>query len=412
MPTVPLTAHSRWLESESDRLFRFALKARRPQGGFGMLDDDGRINAEEPIDLLITCRMTHVFSIASLLGRGGGGLLADHGLKSLRDDFRDPVNGGWFREMSDGSPVEGGDRKEAYAHAFVLLATASAAAAGREGARDLLDEAIGVVEAHFWSEEEGRSRESWDPAFTATEDYRGANSNMHSVEAYLAVAGVTGDDVWLHRALRISDWLINQTARSNHWRIVEHFRGDGSEDREYNATDKAHQYRPYGATIGHAFEWARLLLHLRAELGEQAPDWLLEAARALYENGLAEGWGADGDGFVYTTDWSGRPVVRARLHWVIAEAIGASAALAAATGEAGFGARYEELWDHAAVFFLDLDRGSWHHELDESNRPSASVWAGKPDIYHALQATLIPRLPLAPALAVALRDGLLDQGWA
>jgi len=376
-----------------------------------VLDSDGRIDPEVPIDLLITCRMTHVFSLASLLGRGGGGLLVDHGLRALRDDFRDQSNGGWFREVGPAGPVEGGDGKEAYAHAFVLLATASATAAGREGARELLDEAIGVVERHFWSEEEGRSLESWDAAFTSTEDYRGANSNMHSVEAYLAVAGATGDEVWLKRALRIADWLINQTARANHWRIVEHFGGDGRQDREYNAADKAHQYRPYGATIGHAFEWARLLLHLRAELAGKAPDWLLEASRALYANAIAEGWRADGgDGFVYTTDWSGQPVVRARLHWVLAEAIGASAALAAATAADEYKARYAEFWDHAAVYFFDLERGSWHHELDPENHPSESVWAGKPDVYHALQTTLIPRLPLAPALAFALRDGLLDRG--
>ncbi len=36
------------------------------------------------------------------------------------------------------------------------------------------------------------------------------------------------------------------------------------------------------------------------------------------------------------------------------------------------------------------------------------TWNGKPDTYHAFQATLIPRLPLTPALAPALRDGLLD----
>jgi hypothetical protein len=35
------------------------------------------------------------------------------------------------------------------------------------------------------------------------------------------------------------------------------------------------------------------------------------------------------------------------------------------------------------------------------------VWTGKPDTYHALQATLIPRLPLTPTLAAALRDGEL-----
>ena len=37
------------------------------------------------------------------------------------------------------------------------------------------------------------------------------------------------------------------------------------------------------------------------------------------------------------------------------------------------------------------------------------TWPGKPDIYHAFQCVLIPRLPVAPALSSALRDGLLDQ---
>ncbi len=406
MPLGPLSPHARWLESETDRLLHFAQGSRLRDGGFGMLDDDGNVDPAAPVDLLITCRMTHVFALGSLLGRAGGGLLCDHGIHALQHIFKDHVNGGWLREKGATAADAAGSRKEAYAHAFVLLAAASATAAGRPRGRELLDDAVAVIEKYFWSEDEGRSLESWDAAFTTTEDYRGANSNMHSVEAYLAAASATGDQVWVQRALRISDWLINRVARANHWRIVEHYSGAGEEDREYNADDKAHQYRPYGATIGHAFEWARLLLHLRAELGTLAPGWLLEAAVELYANAWAEGW--TGDGFVYTTDWSGRPVVPARLHWVIAEAIGASAALAAATGEAWYAHQYQLLWDHAAVHFLDLERGSWHHELDEANQPSASVWSGKPDIYHALQTTLIPRLPLAPALAFALAAGQLD----
>ena len=51
---------------------------------------------------------------------------------------------------------------------------------------------------------------------------------------------------------------------------------------------------------------------------------------------------------------------------------------------------------------------TWRHELDPNNRPSGVTWNGKPDTYHAFQATLFPRLPLTPTLATALRDGLLD----
>jgi len=115
------------------------------------------------------------------------------------------------------------------------------------------------------------------------------------------------------------------------------------------------------------------------------------------------------DGFVYTVDWHGDPVVRERMHWVVAEATATAAALHTATGDASYAAWYARWWDHIAEVFIDHDLGSWRHELDARNRPGALVWDGKPDTYHAFQATLIPRLPLAPTLAAALRDGLLDQ---
>ena len=407
--TLP-SAHARWLESETDRLLRFARGSRLSAGGFGMLDDVGAVAEPSTSDLLITCRMTHVFSVAALLGRPGGGRFADHGVAALTDMFADPVNGGWWREVDVASrrPVE--DRKEAYVHAFVVLAASSAVRARRQGGSTLLATALDVMERHFWDEAEGRVRESWDAAFNEEEAYRGANSNMHSVEAFLAAADASGDTVWRTRALRIADWLINDVARNNGWRVVEHFHLDGSQDRGYNIDDPAHQYRPYGSTIGHSLEWSRLLLHLRAALGTEAPSWLLEAATALFDTAISSGWAVDGnEGFVYTVDWDGAPVVRERLHWVMAEAIGAAAALAQATGGGRYAALYESLWDHAAVYFIDEQRGSWHHELDTSNQPAASVWSGKPDIYHALQATLIPRLPLHPSLASALAEERLDS---
>lgn len=402
--------HARWLESETDRLIRFARGAWLPAGGFGLLDDDGGVAAVPTVDLLITCRMMHVQSVAHLLGRPAGGRLADHGVAALRSLFADREHGGWFGQVDLASGRATNDRKEAYVHAFVLLAASSAVWAGRPGADDLLADAIEVVERRFWDEREGRMRESWDAAFTADEPYRGANSNMHSVEAFLAAADATGDAVWRERALRIADWLINTVARGNDWRIVEHYHADGSLDLDYNRADPAHQYRPYGATIGHSLEWSRLLLHLRSALGDGAPAWLLEASRTLFDQAVASGWAVDGaDGFVYTTDWSGTPVVRSRLHWVVAEAIGAAAALARATGERRYADLYARYWDYAGLHLLDLQRGSWFHELDELNRPAAAVWSGKPDIYHALQATLVPRLPLHPSLTAAVAAGLLDS---
>ena len=87
-----------------------------------------------------------------------------------------------------------------------------------------------------------------------------------------------------------------------------------------------------------------------------------------------------------------------------AEAIGAAAALWQRTGKKRYARDYARWWDFAATQLLDLELGSWHHELDPWNEPAGKVWPGKPDLYHALQATLIPTLPLSPVMAFALGE--------
>ena len=86
--------------------------------------------------------------------------------------------------------------KTNYDHAHVLLATASAAAAGIPGADAAFVAAAAAIEQHFWSDTEGCARESWNADFTELEPYRGANSNTHSVHAYLAAGDVSGNPVW------------------------------------------------------------------------------------------------------------------------------------------------------------------------------------------------------------------------
>jgi mannose/cellobiose epimerase-like protein (N-acyl-D-glucosamine 2-epimerase family) len=238
---------------------------------------------------------------------------------------------------------------------------------------------------------------------------------MHTVEAYLAAADATGDVEWRRRALRITGRVIHGWARGNGWRIPEHFDPDWQPLPEYNADDPGHPFRPYGATIGHALEWSRLCLHVHAGLAAEdpqdpaaAPSWLIDDAAALFDNAVRDGWAVDGaDGFVYTTGWDGAPVVRQRLFWVVGEGIAAAAALYAVTGEDRYEAAYRRWWDYAATYLIDTELGSWRHELDPGNRPASTIWQGKPDAYHALQTTLIPRLPLAPTMAAAISRGLL-----
>jgi sulfoquinovose isomerase len=405
-------AHHRWLEAETDRLLDFGRASRVVSGGFGWLDAEGRLEADRSTELWITCRMTYVFSLGALLGRPGFGELVDHGLAALAGPFRDVEHGGWFESLARGDGAEpDGTRKGAYPHAFVILATASAAAAGRAGARELLDEALAVSLRHFWDDDEGMVVESWDRAFTETEAYRGVNANMHTVEAYLAAADVTGDPAWLSRAARITTRVVHDLARGNQWRIPEHFDAGWNALLEYNADAPAHPFRPYGATVGHWLEWARLALTVRAALvaaGQEAPTWMLEDATALFDAAVRDGWAVDGtDGFVYTVDWQGAPLVRERMHWVLCEALGAAAALFRVTADERFDAWYRTWWDLADRSFLDRSGGSWWHEVAPDGAVSRTVWAGKADLYHAVQATLIPRLPLSPVLAPALARGFL-----
>jgi sulfoquinovose isomerase len=315
------------LAAETGRLLDFGRAARVP-GGFAWLDDAGVPDPSEPLRLLIAARMTHCYAIGHLLGRAGCAELADHGLEALAGTFADAEHGGWFSAVRDGRPVA--TEKAAYDHAFVLLAGASAAAAERPGAAELLTRAGDVMLERFWAEDEGANREQWDRAWRSLDGYRGANANMHAVEAFLAAGDATGDPAWHERALRVAERLIDTTARAHGWRVVEHFDSAWRPRLDYNADRPRDQFRPFGVTPGHGLEWSRLLVQLHASLADP-PAWLLEAARDLFARAVEDGVEPDG-GIVYTTDHDGRPVVRDRFHWVVAEAIGAAATLARVSG--------------------------------------------------------------------------------
>ncbi|MGW5876836.1 AGE family epimerase/isomerase [Nocardiopsis terrae] len=414
--THPVPGDPAWLRTQERHLVEFAAGAAVPDG-FGWLDARGEVEPDRPTETWITARMTHVFSLAHLRGDAEAAKLADHGLAALSGPLRDADLGGWFDQVPEGAGANelrershetGGKRpdKSAYPHAFVVLAASSAVLAGRPGARGLLDEALRVVDEHFWEEEAACVRESWDADWSAIEPYRGANSAMHCVEAFLAAADATGDVLWTRRALAVAERLVHGVAAAHDWRLPEHFTPDWKPLPDYNRDRPDHPFRPFGSTTGHLLEWARLLVHLELALeraGESAPDWLLGDAELLFANAVRRGWAVDGaEGFAYTLDWQDRPVVRRRMHWVVAEATMTAWTLARRTGDEAYTGHYDRWWSYADRFHVDREHGSWRHELDPANQPSGSVWAGKPDVYHAYQAALLPQVGLAGSIAAAL----------
>lgn len=392
----------RFLAENAQALLAFGHHFPSPGGSSYYLGDDGTPWEERDRETWITSRMAHVYSIGVMRGHAGSEELADAAIKGLRGELKDAKNGGWYAGLTAAGAVVPG--KQCYAHAFVILAATSALLAGRGGAQELLDDALALYDEKFWNEAEGLSCDTWNTEFTVLDDYRGLNANMHTVEAFLAVADATGDETYRVRAGRIIDRVIGW-AEENQDRIPEHFSSDWQPDLEKNKETPDDPFKPYGATPGHGIEWARLITQWATSTygvdGHDAQPYITMAER-LYHRAVADAWNVDGArGIVYTTDWNGTPVVHDRMHWTLAEAINSSAVLYRVTGNEKYAGDYSEFMKYLDEVVLDHTCGSWFHQLDEHNQIKQTVWPGKSDIYHALQAMLIPYAPVDLSIAKA-----------
>ena len=114
--------HRQWLMNQAERQFDlFQFNAVNPKGGFYDLDATGK-----PFGSLrqihVTGRMVHCFAIGHKLGRPGCDAIVDHGMQFLWHGHRDPAYGGYCWSLDDDGFKD--DSKQAYGHAFVLLAAA------------------------------------------------------------------------------------------------------------------------------------------------------------------------------------------------------------------------------------------------------------------------------------------------
>jgi len=401
---VEMPSHRSWLLDQAERLFAFFERhSINPLGGFHELDTKGRPFAPgEPVPakpgrpLHVTTRMVHCFSIAHLMGRPGAEAIVDHGMDFLWNGHRDAVNGGYMWNVGYDGPAD--DTKQAYGHAFVLLAGSSAKVAGHPDADRLLNDIGGILLDKFWEEEHGAVAEEFTRDWKPYDTYRGQNSNMHLTEALMAAFEATGNHQWLAMAERIADLIVRRHAGAEGWRLPEHFTTSWELDRDYSGSP---MFRPFGTTPGHWLEWARLCLQLW-ELGGRRLAWLPDAADKLFRQAVTDGWDVEKGGFYYTLEWDGSPRIRDRYWWPCCEAIGAAAFLGSITGDRFFEEWYRRLWSFVATRLIDRDDGGWFPQLDENMRPNAFPFFGKPDIYHALQACLIPLLPTNGSVTAGL----------
>jgi len=374
------------LKTDAVRQLDFFRNSLRADGGFDNLGLDGEALCDQPQELHATTRMVHSYALGHLAGVADCEDIIDAGVQTLLTRHRDADHGGYAWAISpDG--ITNGD-KLAYGHMFVLLAASSARAVGHPDADKLLDDVENIITQHFWEDSFGlmqdEFRRDWQPFST----YRGMNANMHGVEAHLGAFEATGREIYLNRAGRILEFFLGKMAPSHGWRIPEHYTGTWQVDGDYAGNP---MFRPHGTTPGHSFELGRLQLQYWDLCGRPDTD-APQRARKLIETALKDAWLPDG-GFAYTLDFSGKVAVADRYWWPLAEAIGAVAALLKLDATDTDAASYSRLWDQAFDLFVDTRRGGWFPEIDAAGLPAANQFIGKPDIYHALQADLLPLMP-------------------
>ena len=376
-------AHRAYLAKDAHRQLDFFDASLGADGGLATLDFDGR-PLPGPQELHTTTRLIHSYGLAQMAGRADHAGIMDRGMADLWARHRDRQHGGYLWSVDGDGPADG--TKLAYGHVFVLLAASTAKLAGHPDADRLLADVSAVLDQHYWDDAAGLFRDEFTRDWHAFSTYRGMNANMHGVEALLTAYEATGEAEYLIRARRIFEFFLTHVAPAADWRIPEHYTQDWQVDPDYEGNP---MFRPAGSTPGHSFEMARLQLQLWDLMG-RPDDGAPKRARQLVDRALADAWDKARGGFVYTLARDGSVARNARYWWPVTEAIGALAALIKLGAGPGDEDWYRKSWAFADRHLIDKARGGWMPELDDDNQPAMTQFRGKPDIYHALQADLLP----------------------
>ena len=356
-------------------------------GFFHHFKDDGTIYDRTTRHLVSSTRFVFVYAkAASAFGRPD--LLAGvrHGLAYLRAAHLDRQTGGYAWLLGDDICID--NTNHCYGLAFVLLAYAAALEAGIAEAGPWLEETFSTMDRHFWSEADGLYRDEASADWVVG-PYRGQNANMHCCEALLAAFDATGEEKYLQRADRLASRVTVDLAGQSGGIIWEHYDAGWKIDWDYNRDNPKHLFRPWGFQPGHQSEWAKLLALLNRH---RRQDWMIAAARRLFDTAMSTAWDNEHGGIVYGFAPDRTICDGDKYFWVQAESFAAAAMLAHSTGEPAYWDWYDRIWAYAWDHMVDHRHGAWFRILSRDNRAYGEEKspAGKTD-YHTLGATLDAR---------------------
>src|SRR5690606_33633060 len=132
----------------------------------------------------------------------GSDEVIDHGMRYPWEKHRDSQHGGYVWGLDDNGYTD--PSKQAYGHAFVLLAGASAKLVNHPLADRVIADVTEVIETRFWDKKAGAVREEFAHDWGQISTYRGQNSNMHLTEALMAAYEATGQNEYIAKATRIA----------------------------------------------------------------------------------------------------------------------------------------------------------------------------------------------------------------
>lgn len=293
--------------------------ADTPSGLFQpYLDRQWQPDGDGPRTLVSQCRLIYNFARASeQTGDEGYAALARRGLSALDRSFARPRAGGYaWACHPDGTVAD--DTDNAYGHAFVVLAQATAAAClGEAHYRDAALRTWAFMQRRFRDDQGGLV---WHVTHDGRirDEPRSQNPLMHTFEALLTLAPLDDSGVARRDALAIWHFL--------HARLL----GPGCLPEWYEA-DWTPTRDPQRALveIGHAFEWAFLLSEAQPLYPD---DDLLTPGRQFLAFGMRHGYDAAAGGIYSHVGYDGTLRQRRKGWWEQCEALRAIARYAARHG--------------------------------------------------------------------------------